>query len=466
MLSLLANNRNIPSISEAMIEEKLNATTGEITNFIRAVKGEFVPQGPSGAPSRGNAHILPTGRNFYMIDPAAIPTRAAWITGIRLADDLLKKHKDDQGSEPLRSSWPESIAIVVYSGDTIETTGDDIAEIMYLYGVRPVWLGNTDRIIGLEVIPLEELKRPRIDVTLRIIGLFRDTFPNLIERIEDAVNLVATLEEPYEQNFVKKHINDDIRKFMDDGLNREQAFEMARLRVFGCPAGTYGAGVDIMVNSKKWETPEDLGKAYINWSSHAYNSKNHGTKLQKVFERRLSQVDVTVKNICSVESDMFDDDDYYNYHGGLISTIKSQRGKAPISYSTNAGDPEKVQTRTIREDASRIMRARIANPKWANGLMGHGYRGAQELSLMVDIVFGWDATSEVVDNWMYDMIAEKYLLSDEIREWIEEVNPWALHAMCERMLEASQRGMWDASEDILSRLKNIFLSTEGELEGR
>jgi len=441
------------------LTEKLNATTDEITNFIRAVSGEFVPQGPSGAPSRGNAHILPTGRNFYMIDPGAVPTRAAWATGKKLADQLLKKHKDEQGS------LPESIAIVVYSGETIKTTGDDIAEIMYLYGVCPVWLGNTDRVIGIEVIPFEELGRPRIDVTLRITGLFRDTFPNLIERIEDAVNLVATLDESYEVNFIKKHLDEDIKNFINDGMNREQAFEMASLRVFGCPPGTYGAGVDIMVNSKKWETSDDLGRAYINWSAHAYGRNIHGKKLTGIFERRMSSVDVTVKNISSFESDMLDDDDYYNYHGGLISAVKSQSGKTPVSYSTNAGDPEKVQTRTIHEDTSRIMRARIANPKWVKGLKEHGYRGAQELSLMVDIVFGWDATSGVIDNWMYDTIAEKFLLNDEIRKWIEEVNPWALHAMSERLLEASRRGMWDASDEILNELKNIFLSADGELEG-
>jgi cobaltochelatase CobN len=438
---------------------KLNATTDEITNFLRGVNGEFVPQGPSGAPSRGNAHILPTGRNFFMIDPTAVPSRAAWATGKRLADELLAKHRREE------NKLPESIAIVVYSGETIKTTGDDVAEIMYLYGVRPVWLESTDRVIGLEVIPQTELARPRIDVTLRISGLFRDTFPNLIERIEDAVNLVASLDEDYEVNYVRKHIDEDIKQFISEGMSREQAFDFASLRVFGCPPGTYGAGVDIMVNSKKWETQEDLGRAYINWSAHAYGRKIHGTKLQKVFERRMSSTDVTVKNISSYEADMLDSDDFYNYHGGLISAVKSQSGVTPVSYSTNAGDPENVQTRTVHEETSRIMRARIANPKWVDGLREHGYRGAQELSAMVDIVFGWDATADVVDNWMYDMISENYLFNDEIREWIEKVNPWALHAMSERLLEASQRGMWDASEDALNELKDIFLSAEGEIEG-
>ena len=440
--------------------QKLNATTDELANFLRGIQGEFVPQGPSGAPSRGNTHILPTGRNFFMIDPTAVPSRASWQVGVRLANDLLSKHKAAEGK------LPESVAIVVYSGETIKTGGDDLAEIMVLYGVRPVWLESTDRVIGLEVIPLEELGRPRIDVTLRISGLFRDTFPNLIERVEDAVNLVAALEEDEEDNFVKKHIAQDLRRFLEDGMSREQAFEYAKLRVFGCPPGTYGAGVDIMINSRKWETAEDLGKAYINWSAHAYSSKIHGAKLQDVFRRRLAVTDVTVKNISSYESDMLDDDDYYNYHGGLISAVKDEQGQLPVSYSTYAGDPEHVKTLSIHEDASRIMRARVANPKWLAGLKEHGYRGAQELSATVDFVFGWDATSSIIDDWMYQAMAERFVLDRETRDWITSVNPWALHAMTQRLLEAEKRGMWAAAETTLEALRDIYLTAEGELEGQ
>lgn len=440
----------------SVLAPKLNETTDELKNFLRGVRGEFVPQGPSGAPSRGNAEILPTGRNFFMIDPTAVPGRAAWETGKRLADDLIAKHKAEQGAVP------ESVAIVVYSGETIKTTGDDIAEILWLYGVRPVWLARTDCVIGLEIVPLAELGRPRIDVTLRISGLFRDTFPNLIERIEDAVNLVAALDEPDEDNCVKKHVSQDMRDYLAEGMDRERAFDYARLRVFGCPPGTYGAGVDILVNSKQWQTSDDLGAAYINWSAHAYGKNFHGETVRDVFARRLAQTDATVKNISSYESDMLDSDDFYNYHGGLISAVKAQRGTLPASYSTNAGDPQHVETRTIHEETSRIMRARIANPKWVEGLREHGYRGAQELSSMVDIVFGWDATSSVVDDWMYETIAQQYLFNDDLREWIHEVNPWALHAMSERLLEASRRGMWDADED--RRLSEIYLEAEGDME--
>jgi len=257
----------------------------------------------------------------------------------------------------------------------------------------------------------------------------------------------------------------DFDEFISQGMQREQAFEHAKLRVFGCPPGTYGAGVDIMVNSKKWETTEDLGRAYINWGAHAYGKNIRGTKLEGVFSRRLESTDITVKNISSYEADMLDSDDFYNYHGGLNAAVKSQRGSYSASYTTNAGDPRHVVTRSTQEETSRIMRARINNPKWIKGLRQHGFRGAQEFSAMVDIVFGWDATSNVVEDWMYDSITKTYLLDKELQSWIRDVNPWALQNISERLLEAAQRGMWDADEGLLDQIREIFLSVEDDLEG-
>ena len=440
------------------LRQRLDKVTDELEYFEKGINGRFISPGPSGAPTRGNARILPTGRNFYTIDPTAVPSRASWETGKRLGDQLIERFLAEEGK------YPEETAIIVYSGETMKTHGDDVAEIMYLYGVRPVWLQSTDRVIGLEVIPAKELGRPRIDVTLRISGLFRDTFPNLIERIEDAVNLVAALDEPEDINYVKKHVMSDFRHFLSEGMERERAFEMAGVRIFGCPPGGYGAGVDILVNSKKWEKTEDLGQAYLTWSGHAYGKKLHGEKFQEVLSRRMSRCDVTVKNISSFESDMLDSDDFYNYHGGLISAVKAAKGSFPVSFTTNAGDPRHVETRSIHEETSRIMRARINNPKWIEGLKKHGFKGAQEFSAMLDIIFGWDATSSVVDDWMYESVAETYLLDEELRSWIKEVNPWALHSMSERLLEAEQRGMWEAREETLEAIKEIFLETEGDLE--
>ena len=441
------------------IYPRLESTVDEIGSLIKGLEGRFVPKGSSGAPSRGNAHILPTGRNFYTTDPTEIPTRSAWETGKRLADQLVEAYRSETGK------IPEDIAIVVYSGETIKTNGDDIAEILYLYGIHPVWLGETDKVIGLKVIPLEELGRPRIDVTLRISGLFRDTFPNLIELVDEAVNMVAGLQEDGEQNYIKKHVEKDVMKYMKEGMSRQLAYDQASLRIFGCPPGTYGAGVDILINSRKWETADDLGKAYITWSGHGYSRKVHGDKVQNLFAHRLSNCDVTVKNISSCEADMLDSDDFYNYHGGLISAVKSQKGTAPVSYSTDASDAGHVVTKNIRRETARIMRARINNPKWIEGMKKHGFKGAQEFSAMVDIIFGWDATSDVIEDYMYDSVFETYLNDPELREWIKEENPWALHAMSERMLEAVQRGMWSASEDKVETLQKIYLEMEGSLEG-
>ena len=443
----------------AQVLPRLQSTMDEIESTMLGLNGRFVKKGPSGAPSRGNARILPTGRNFYTTDPTELPTRASWETGNRLANQLLETHLAETGSTP------EHIAIVVYSGETIKTGGDDISEILWLYGIRPVWLGDTDKVIGLEVIPLEELGRPRIDVTLRISGLFRDTFPNLIELVDEAVNLAAGLEEPFQQNFVRKHVMEDAEAFVKQGMPEDLAYDQAALRIFGCPPGTYGAGVDILINSKQWQSGDDLGQAYITWSGHGYSRKIHGDKMQDLFAHRLSSCEVTVKNISSCEADMLDSDDFYNYHGGLISAVKSQRGEAPASYSTNAADVSHVVTRNIQKETARIMRARINNPKWIEGLKQHGFKGAQEFSAMVDILFGWDATADVVDDYMYDSVFDTYFKNQELRDWIKKENPWALHAMSERMLEAAQRQMWNAEEDKLELLRELYLDMEGALEG-
>ena len=442
------------------VKPSLEKTTDELRYFEKGVRGEFVAPGQSGAPSRGNAEILPTGKNFFAIDPTTVPSMAAWETGKLLGDGLIEKYMSETGKAP------ENVAVVVYSGDTMKTHGDTIAEIMYLYGVRPVWIENTDRVIGLEIIPAEEMTHPRIDVTLRISGLFRDTFPNLIERIEDAVNMVAVLDEPEEFNFVKKHISEEMQELMKKGLSEEEAYETSSVRVFGCPPGTYGAGVIEIINSKQWKDKNDLGNTYITWSGHGYTKKLHGKKMQETFAKRLSTCDVTVKNIVSHEHDMLDDDCYVSYHGGLISAVTSQKGSAPVSINASSADPKHVETNTIQEKTAQIVRARITNPAWINGLKRHGFRGAQEFSSHLDIFYGWDATSSVGEDWMYDKITETYMLDEENREWIRENNPYALKNMAERLLEADMRGMWNCPDEMREQLREIYLELDSDLEGK
>ncbi|UNC93063.1 cobaltochelatase subunit CobN [Candidatus Contubernalis alkaliaceticus] len=440
------------------LKPRLEDTVEELKYLVKGVNGEFVTPGPSGCPTRGMARILPTGRNFFTIDPSAVPTRASWEVGKRLGDDLIQRYLKEEGK------YPESVAIVIYAGETMKTCGDDIAEILYLLGIKPCWLGSTERVIGMEVIPLEQLGRPRIDVTLRISGLFRDTFPNLIGFIEDAITLTAGLEEDLKSNYVRKHVLQEVGELVQQGISKKEAEKQASLRIFGCPPGTYGAGVDILINSKKWQEVGDLGKVYTLWGGHAYGRKIHGDKKQEVFAHRLANTQITVKNESSMEIDMYDDDDYYNYHGGMIAAVRTFSGKKPRSYCGDSADPQRPEIRDTNEETARIMRARVLNPKWLEGLKKHGYKGAQEVSGLVDRVFGWDATADVVEDWMYNRITEFYVFNPENREWIQEQNPWALHNIVEKLMEANQRGMWNASEEDLEKLKKIYLEIEGDVE--
>lgn len=438
--------------------DKLAATSDEMTHLIKGVNGAFVPPGGSGAPTRGKVSILPTGRNFYAIDPAAVPTRAAWEVGKQLGQKMIDRYWQDE------KCFPESTVIVVYAGETMKTSGDDLAEIYYLLGVKPKWLENSDRVIGLEVIPVSELGRPRVDVTLRISGLFRDTFPNLIESVEEAVNLVASLDESDADNFVKRNFQNEMRELIKNGASPETAQEEAGMRIFSDPPGTYGAGVNQLILSKNWEDYTDLGKIYTFWGGHAYGKKVHGKQVTEVFARRLAKAQITIKNESSMEIDMLESDDFYNYHGGLIAAVRTASGQKPHSYCGDSSDPMRVELSSVKEQAARIMRSRILNPKWFDGLKAHGYKGAQEISGMVDFVFGWDATSDIVEDWMYEKISENFLFNEERREWIKSVNPWAIQNMTERLLEAAQRGLWEAKDESLQKLRAMYMEIEGDLE--
>lgn len=449
---------DVLDFTSSIVKPKLDATVDEIQNTIKGIHGGFIPPGKGGSPTRGSVSTLPTGRNFYSIDPGTVPSKAAWEVGIQLGDKLVERYIADEGE------IPQTAVIVVYGGETMKTSGDDIAEALYLMGIRPYWLENSDKVIGLEAIPLEELKRPRIDVTLRISGLFRDTFPNLIELVEDAVLLAAGLDEREEDNYIKKNINREIDELIENGSSLKTAQEEAGMRIFSDPPGTYGAGVEQLINSKNWEDYTDLGNVYTLWGGYAYGKKMHGQQVTEVFSRRLSKAQITIKNESSMEIDMLESDDFYNYHGGLIAAVRTKSGHKPRSYCGDSSDPAKVKLNDVREQSAKIMRSRILNPKWFNGLTEHGYKGAQEISGMMDFVFGWDATSDVIEDWMYEKISENFLFNEERREWINSVNPWAVQNMTERLLEAYQRGMWDAKGESIEKLKGLYMEIEGDIE--
>jgi cobaltochelatase CobN len=432
--------------------------TEEIDFSLAGFGGGFVPPGPSGAPTRGQADILPTGRNFYSVDPNKIPTPAAWEVGVRLGDALIERYMEASGK------YPDNIGILVYGTTTMRTRGDDIAEIYYLMGLRPVWAKGSGNVTGLSVIPFSELKRPRLDVTPRISGFFRDSFPNLVERIDEAVNMVAALEEPPESNFLRRNVYKDLEAYRQQGMSEEFAFREATFRVFGCPPGTYGAGVAELVESKNWKTQEDLGNNYIRYSSHAYGQGTYGTQKPDAYRRHLARMDVTVKNEDSREYDMMSCTDYYNYYGGMIVAAKTVRGELPFAVMGDSADPKRVKMRTTFEEAKHVLRARLINPKWLAGMKRHGYKGAGDISHMMDVVLGWDATGEVIDDWMYAKIANAYALDPEMQKWMKEVNPFALQNILDKLLEAIGRGMWQADEEIEEQLRDAYLQMEGEIE--
>jgi cobaltochelatase CobN len=438
----------------------LKQSTDELDNILLSCGGSYVPSGPSGSITRGMADILPTGKNFYSVDPRAVPSTASWQVGVGLAKTLLERYLDEEGC------YPESIGTFLWATDAMKTKGDDIAQILYLLGVKPVWEASNGRVMGVEAIPLEELKRPRIDVTVRISGLFRDTFPNIVHLIDDAVVLVASLDEPYDKNFVRKHVELEVSERVAEGCDPNFVREEAYYRVFGDRPGAYGCGVSELVSSKNWETQKDLSDIYIAWGSYAYSRKTYGYSVPERFKLRLSQIKATVKNQDSREYDILDCDDWYDVHGGMIVSVKTLNGKAPRSYCGDSSDPERVKVRSTAEETCHVFRTRLLNPKWIGSMVRHGYAGAADLSKTLDDVLGWDATVEVVEDWMYESLAKKYVLDKKMQDWLKEVNMYALQNMIERLLEAIERNLWTASEEMKKELQQLYLETEGELEGK
>jgi len=446
-------------IGESLVPNLLR-TEDELINTIRALGGEHISAGPSGSPSRGMAHILPTGRNFYSVDPMAMPTKSAWKIGENLAVDVLDRYLKEEGK------YPESIGMIFFGGTTMRTKGDDIAEALYLMGVKPVWKKSNGHITGLEIIPLEELGRPRIDVTVKISGFFRDAFPNIIELFDEAIQMLAFLDEPHDMNYIAKHVSADMEKWIEEGHSKSRAEEEACYRIFGCKPGSYGAGVSDLIDSRKWDTQGDLADIFMEWGSYAYTSGRYGDKSIDTFKRRLSKIDIAVKNIDHRERGILDSDDYYTFHGGMIAAVKKEKGKVPKAYIGDSSDGERVCTKTVEEEIRREFRTRIFNPQWLESMQRHGYKGASDISQSINFSFGWDATADAVDDWIYETYAEKIALNEAFKEWFEDVNPWALKNMTEVLLEAIQRGLWDADDQMKQDLQLTYLSIEGDIEGK
>jgi cobaltochelatase CobN len=317
----------------------------------------------------------------------------------------------------------------------MRTMGDDAAEALALLGVRPVWAEESGRVIGLEVVPTSELGRPRVDVTLRISGFFRDAFPHVVELLDDAIRLAG---------------------FGADGDPR----------IFGPSPGGYGSGILNLIESRDWRDDADLAAVYEAWGGFSYGRSGMGVPAIEPMRRRFAAIAVAVKNQDNREHDIFDSDDYMQDHGGMIAMVRHLSGANPKAWFGDSSDPSSPKVRSLAEEAARVVRTRVVNPKWIGSMTTHGYKGAFEMAATVDYLFGYDATAHVVEDWMYERVTEAYVGDAEVRKFFEQSNPWALRSIAERLLEADERGMWDASADALATLRSAVLEAEGWEESR
>ncbi|MBW4680770.1 MAG: cobaltochelatase subunit CobN [Microcoleus vaginatus WJT46-NPBG5] len=452
----------------------LQQTTQEIAQLLAGLNGHYVPSGPSGAPTRGRPEVLPTGRNFYSVDIRAIPTETAWDVGRKAAEALIERYTQENGE------YPKTLGLSVWGTSTMRTGGDDIAEALALLGVRPVWDGPSRRVVDFEILPVSILGRPRVDVTLRISGFFRDAFPNLIDLFDCAVNAVAALNEPAQENPLAAQVKQETQLWESAGLTLQQAQSRSRYRIFGSKPGAYGAGLQGLIEAQNWTDDADLARAYINWSSYAYTGisdlpqgenisslKKGGISAPEAFEQRLKGMQIVLHNQDNREHDLLDSDDYYQFQGGLTAAVRAASGKNPDTYFGDNSRPEAPKVRRLQEEISRVYRSRVVNPKWIAGVMRHGYKGAFEMAATVDYLFAYDATARCVEDFMYEGVAKAYLLEPAVRQFIEQKNPWALRDMAERLLEANQRSLWQsASQEMLEDLRALVHEAEGVIESK
>ena len=401
-----------------------------------ALDAKFLSPGPSGAPTRGRLDVLPTGRNFYSVDTRTVPTPAAWKLGWKSASLLLERYRHEHGA------WPKRIALSAWGTANMRTGGDDIAQALSLMGVKPTWEVASRRVTGFEVLPLDLLDRPRVDVTLRISGFFRDAFPSQIDLFDSASRAVAALDEPERFNPLAARTRDDAARLVAAGADGATAARRAGFRVFGSKPGAYGAGLQALIDERGWETEADLARAYIAWGGYAYGSGAQGSAEHGLFEARLAGVQAVLHNQDNREHDLLDSDDYYQFEGGLTATIRHLSGERPEVYHNDHSRPEIPRIRTLKEEIARVVRARVVNPKWIQAMQHHGYKGAFEMAATLDYLFAFAATTGMVENHHFDAVHAAFMEDEKVREFLERKNPDALREMAERFLEAADRGLW------------------------
>lgn len=433
----------------------------EIAQCLRGLSGKFVPAGPSGAPSRGRPDVLPTGRNFYSVDTRAVPTQTAYAMGAAAAERVIERHLQDHG-EMLRC-----LGLSVWGTSTMRTGGEDIAQAFALLGVRPKWADGSSRVVDIEVLPMAIRNRPRVDVTLRVSGFFRDAFPNVIDLFDTAVRAVAAIseeDEPDDVNPIRARVQCEAAEAEAKGLSAEDAQREATWRVFGPRPGGYGAGLQEVMASGRWSDGADLAQAYLRAGAFAYGQGEHGVAARGSFEQRLAGLDAVLHNQDNREHDVLDSDDYYQFQGGMAVAVEHLAGAPASLYHGDFSVPGAPRIRTLGEEVARVVRSRAVNPKWLEGVRRHGYKGAFEMAATVDYLFAFDATTGVVGDHQYALVADAYLHDDINRAFLQQHNPGALRSIGERLLEAMQRGLWEAPGEHRERIEDHLLALERRLE--
>lgn len=431
-------------VSEKVMElsDQISASD-EHEALLRALSAAYIEPGPSGLVSRGRTDILPTGRNFYSLDPFSVPTEAAFRVGRKLAEIMLEKFRSEEGR------YPETVAVYWTASDIMWSDGETFGKLLHLLGVEPIY--RQGRVTSLKVIPLQVLGRPRIDINVRASGILRDCFYNCIELLDDAVAKVAALDEPSGMNYIRKH---------QEGESGQTP------RIFGSRAGTYGMGVNLALYASAWKEEADLADIYITWNGYGYGKGVYGKPSHDDLISQLKTVDVSFNKTATDEYDLLGCCCYFGAHGGMTLAAETVKGERVATYYGDTRDPSNVEVRTLAEELTRVVRTKLLNPRYIDGLKEHGYSGASELSRRITRVYGWDATTGQVDDWIFDDIARTFILDPDNRDFFEENNPYALEEIGRRLLEAHERGVWEADPDVIDGVKEAYLMIEGWMEER
>ncbi|WP_434052013.1 MAG: cobaltochelatase subunit CobN [Roseibium sp.] len=429
----------------------------ETASVLKALNGHFVEPGPSGAPSRGRPDVLPTGKNFYSVDVRAVPTETAWRLGWQSAGLVADRYFQEEGE------WPTSLVLTCWGTANMRTGGDDIAQALALIGARPVWEQTSGRVTGFEILKLSELGRPRIDVTLRVSGFFRDAFPHQMDLFDSAARAVGASNEPDEANPIAARMKADAHKLRVEGLEKEEADRRAGFRVFGSKPGAYGAGLQALIDEGLWQDRSDFAETFLGWGGYAYGGGAGGEGAKEQLTTRLTSVDAVLHNQDNREHDLLDSDDYYQFEGGLAATVETLKGAAPKVFHNDHSRPERPVVRTLSEEIGRVVRGRAANPKWIRGVMRHGYKGAFEMVATLDYLFAFSATTTAVGDHHFDQLYDAYIDADEVRDFLRDANPAGYAEMLTRFLDAIERGLWtprrNSTHAVLNDLKTSFEGT-------